>query len=215
MLWAAALLLSMPMLIAGFRKLQAMGMLIAEIAVQKMELISARSAVAGLITSSTTIAGVVIGGALLLVLSAAILPTWKILIVLVAVVAIITALLWRVFVRLHSKAQISLRQTLDQPTMVMERPGSPLRGLMDKAELLTVTVAPGSRGHGRLIRELQLRTHTGATIVGLERSGETTVNPGPDEELKAGDQVLLLGRRRQLDKARDFLSANGSPETAG
>ena len=55
---------------------------------------------------------------------------------------------------------------------------------------------------GKLIRELELRTRTGASIVGFARNGTNLINPGPDEELQAGDQVLLLGTRAQLDAAR-------------
>jgi CPA2 family monovalent cation:H+ antiporter-2 len=58
---------------------------------------------------------------------------------------------------------------------------------------------------GQLIREVQLRTRTGASIVGLERNGVAMINPGPDEELQAGDQVLLLGNAAQLAAARAVL----------
>jgi CPA2 family monovalent cation:H+ antiporter-2 len=41
--------------------------------------------------------------------------------------------------------------------------------------------------------------------VGIERNGASIVNPGPDEELQAGDRILLLGSRAQLDAARAAL----------
>ena len=63
----------------------------------------------------------------------------------------------------------------------------------------------GSPTAGKLIRELALRTQTGASIVAIERKGATLVNPGPDEEIAANDQVLLLGTRKQLDAARAAL----------
>jgi CPA2 family monovalent cation:H+ antiporter-2 len=65
-----------------------------------------------------------------------------------------------------------------------------------------VTVPPGSAGAGKLIRELALRTQTGASIVGIERDGASVINPGPDEELMAGDRVLILGTEAQLVAAR-------------
>jgi len=58
---------------------------------------------------------------------------------------------------------------------------------------------------GKRIHEIQLRTQTGASIVGIERHGANLINPGPDEELQAGDQVLLLGNRAQLDSAKAAL----------
>ena len=61
-----------------------------------------------------------------------------------------------------------------------------------------VLVHPGSRVAGKLIRELELRTRTGASVVGIERNGENIVNPGPDEELRVGDKLLLLGSSDQI-----------------
>lgn len=60
---------------------------------------------------------------------------------------------------------------------------------------------------GKFIRELALRTESGASIVGIDRDGTNVINPGPDEELKAGDQLLLLGTKGQLDKAKQVLSS--------
>ena len=68
-------------------------------------------------------------------------------------------------------------------------------------------VAAGAPAAGKLIGELELRTRTGASIVGIERNGgERIINPGPDEELQSGDQVLLLGTRAQLDSAKPLFS---------
>jgi CPA2 family monovalent cation:H+ antiporter-2 len=84
--------------------------------------------------------------------------------------------------------------------------------LLEKGQLASVTIAPDSRAAGRLIRELRLRTETGATIVAIERAGVSTVNPDPDEELLASDKILLLGRTDQLEKARTALA---QPKAAG
>jgi K+/H+ antiporter YhaU regulatory subunit KhtT len=42
--------------------------------------------------------------------------------------------------------------------------------------------------------------------VAIERNGSTVVNPGPDEEIGEGDQILLLGRSEHLQAARRELS---------
>ena len=82
-----------------------------------------------------------------------------------------------------------------------------LPGLLREADLETIQIAADSPAVGKLIRELELRTRTGTSIVGIERSqGQRIINPGPDEELQSGDQVLLLGTRTQLDSARSALS---------
>src|SRR4051812_2695815 len=205
--WAAALIISMPLLIANYRKLQAIGMLLAEVAVRRVEDHSTRSTVAGVLATSILISGSVVLGIILLLFSAAILPSREIFWAVLLVVGAITALMWRSFVRIYSKAQLRILETLaqsEQPKHTEALP--PLAGLLEKAQLASVTIEAGSRAAGRLIRELALRTETGATIVAIERGGVSTVNPDPDEELLAGDKVLLLGRNEQLDKARTALA---------
>jgi CPA2 family monovalent cation:H+ antiporter-2 len=105
---------------------------------------------------------------------------------------------------------VSLRETLQKSD---EPASSSLAGLLKTAELDSVTISADSPAAGRLIRELRLRTETGATIVGIERAGVTSVNPGPDDELVTGDQVLLLGQRGQLDRARSVLTRGGLEST--
>ena len=58
----------------------------------------------------------------------------------------------------------------------------------------------------RLIRELALRTQTGTSVVALERDGNRQINPGPDEELRAGDTILLLGTPDQLEAAKGLFA---------
>ena len=62
----------------------------------------------------------------------------------------------------------------------------------------------------KLIRELALRTATGASIVGIQRDGAAVINPGPDEELLVGDEILLIGTAEQLIAARTQLSGAGA-----
>ena len=76
---------------------------------------------------------------------------------------------------------------------------------------LAVALAHRRRGIAtKLIRELQLRTLTGASAVGIERDGTSVINPGPDEELQVGDRVLLLGDDTQLKAASKMLTAGAA-----
>ena len=54
-------------------------------------------------------------------------------------------------------------------------------------------------------------TATGASVVGIEREGHPIINPGPDEELKAGDRVLLIWPEQQLAGATPLLSPSPKP----
>lgn len=205
-LWLAAVVVSLPMFIATFRKLQALGLLVAETKVTEAAAGERTAAIRALVAQVVPIAGTVALGLFVLVLSSALLPTFKVLLVLLAIVAYLTWRLWRSFIKVYAKAQVALQETLAQPPP--PRPGSApatLPALLREADLETVTLAVGSPAVGRLIRELELRTRTGASIVGIARNGANLINPGPDEELQAGDQVLLLGTRDQLSGARASL----------
>src|SRR5262249_12215255 len=195
-LWLGAVVLSLPMFIATFRKLQALGLLVAETKVSPAVAGERTIAIRAVVAQIVPIAGTVALGLFVLVLSSALLPTFKVLVGLLLVVAIITWLLWQSFIKVYSKAQIALKETLAQPPPPRDgHPTAALPPLLREADLETVAIAAESPAAGKLIRELQLRTQTGASIVGIERDGGSILNPGPDEELRGGDQVLLLGNR--------------------
>jgi K+/H+ antiporter YhaU regulatory subunit KhtT len=73
-----------------------------------------------------------------------------------------------------------------------------------------VDIEPESGCAGRLIRETRLREQTGTSILAIERLSGLVVNPGPDEDLQAGDRALLLGTPAQLAEAKPrFRGAGG------
>jgi CPA2 family monovalent cation:H+ antiporter-2 len=113
-IWGAALLLSLPFLVAAYRKLQAFSMLLAEIGV--------KPEFAGAYTRSTRrviselIPVLAIAGIRLLIfaLSSSILPPRNLLIVVLLGAAGLVVLLRRRLVVLHSRLQIALIETLDE-----------------------------------------------------------------------------------------------------
>jgi CPA2 family monovalent cation:H+ antiporter-2 len=79
------------------------------------------------------------------------------------------------------------------------------------AQMQAIRVVPDSPADRKLIRELSIRSVTGASVVAIDRHGEQIVNPGPDEELRAGDRIFLLGTSEQIANAAKAL---GSPQPA-
>lgn len=57
----------------------------------------------------------------------------------------------------------------------------------------------------RKIKELDLRSKTGASIVGIYRGEEAMPNPSADTELLPGDVLLLIGNDEQIKAAMQFL----------
>ncbi len=141
-----------------------------------------------------------------LTLSSTLLPPFKILIVLLAVVALLTWLLWRSSIRIYSKAQIALQETLSQPPPAHGEKAAAIPALLREADLQALTIGEHSMAARKLIRELALRTKTGASVVGIERAGKAIINPGPDEELLPGDQILIIGSAEQLVSARALMA---------
>ena len=202
-LWLASMLVSLPLFIATFRKLQALGLLIAESKVSAAAAGERTAAVRAVVAQVVPIGGALALGLCVLVLSSTFLPTFKVVLVLFGVVAFVAWRLWRSLILVYSKAQVALQETLAQPAVPLPSAALPaLPALIHEANLATVRLAADSPGAGKLIRELELRTRTGASIIGIERDSSNLINPGPDEELQSGDQVLLLGTPAQLDSAR-------------
>jgi CPA2 family monovalent cation:H+ antiporter-2 len=211
-LWLGAMLLSLPLLIALFRKLRALAMLLSEMSVTRGTKDRDGSTLRSLVANVILAAGSVVVMLVLILLSSAILPSWKLLIAQALIVAATTILLRRSFTKLYAKAQFALQDTLSQPPAAHREPSAhALPSILRDAQLRTVRLSEQSRAVTKLIGELALRTRTGASIVGIQRDGASIINPGPDEELRAGDEVLLLGNQGHLESAERLLRDDSQP----
>ena len=207
-LWLAAVLVSLPIGIATLRKLQAFSMLTSEMTVQRRASAKATMAMRALVANTTLFAGVVGLAILLLLLSSFLLPPFEVLLVLAGVVVVIAILLRTFFIRIYSRAQVSIREVLSrQPEQTEPVLRRRLPSLLENAQLVTVTIRPGTVAVGKQIRELELRTRTGATAVALRRGGETIVSPEPELEFRPDDEILLIGSASQLDQAKELLAS--------
>jgi CPA2 family monovalent cation:H+ antiporter-2 len=112
-IWGAALLLSLPFLIAAYRKLKALSMLLAEMGVKPEMAGRHTQRVRRVIAEVIPILSLLVIFLLLAALSASILPTNKLLLLIAVVATVVAALLWRWFVRLHTRMQVALLDTLD------------------------------------------------------------------------------------------------------
>ena len=109
LIWGAALVLSLAFLVAAYRKLKALAMMLAEVGVRAGRHTERVQRIVAEVLPAVSI------GAMLLVVSAlssSILPPAELLIAVLAMGALILALLWRTLVKLHSRLQIALLETL-------------------------------------------------------------------------------------------------------
>lgn len=64
-----------------------------------------------------------------------------------------------------------------------------------------VNLGPGAPGGGRTIGDTQLRSETGCSVIAIVRGDTTIPAPGPEDELREGDTVVVVGTAEGLEKA--------------
>ena len=63
---------------------------------------------------------------------------------------------------------------------------------------------------GRTLGELDLHTHTGATVLALVRDRASIPRPGPEVALAVGDTLALIGSNEALEAAKARLEGSQS-----
>jgi len=207
LVWLAVMVLTAPIYLASARKIQAMGMLIAEICVPVSVSRQHGAAVRMVIGQVFVLVSFVVMTFLTLLLSTSILGSLRSMVPLLLIVTMAALLFRRMLGRIYSRAEIALRETLVELPQLRREETKPMPELLREAELETMEIPSDSAMIGRKLREIPLRPQTGASIVAIERAEQRLINPGPDEVLRAGDRVLLLGQTEQLPGACDLLAA--------
>lgn len=108
--WGGALTVSLPFLIAAYRKLKALSMLLAEITIGGSN--GFANGMRRVLAEVIPIVSIVVILLLIASMSRSILPSREMLLILLAGAAVLTALLWKTFVRWHSRLQIALFDTM-------------------------------------------------------------------------------------------------------
>jgi CPA2 family monovalent cation:H+ antiporter-2 len=205
LLWFAAVLATLPMHVAVLRKLQALSMIMAEMSIDPGLNAELKQARRSMLTSVILVFSISTYGVSVLIISSALLPPWPVLLVLLALLWGIAWRIWGHLIRVYARAQTALRDTLAEELPDHTPAPEPVQELLRGVALCTVEIAENTLAAGRLIREINLRAITGASIIGIERGGEAIINPDPNEEILVGDQVVVLGNPDQLTAAEQAL----------
>jgi CPA2 family monovalent cation:H+ antiporter-2 len=115
LIWACALFLSLPMLIAVYRKAEALGMVLAEIGIRERFAGSYTQAIRNVLARVIPLVTLLALALLVSGLSSAILPPRGIALSLVVLVVVVAVVLWRGLVRMHARLQAALKETLEKP----------------------------------------------------------------------------------------------------
>ena len=201
--WSAICLVILPPLVAVWRNLSALAMLVAEVAFMGNPTQGARFA------PMLELALKVFGGLGLFLWLSAFLPfaggaRWVPLLV-VGVVTLVIAFFRRKLIYWHSVLEVEFQQRLAQPAG-----GSAPAWLVPHADwklTLAECVLPDLADvRGRTLGELELRSKIGCTVAGVERQGVLVENPPASFALYPRDRVLLLGEPAQTAAAKKLLT---------
>lgn len=76
-----------------------------------------------------------------------------------------------------------------------------LTRIFAQVEMETYLVGEGGSTTGKTIAELHVRRRTGASVVAVIHNGRITANPGPEHRISAGQVLVLVGSRKQVEGA--------------
>ena len=112
--WSIAALVSLPMVVAAYRKASALGMLLAELGIPERVGGVYNMRIRALLARIIPLATMWVLGLLVAALASTILPPREVALVLILILLLLVWLLWRGLVRVHARLQASLRDTLDR-----------------------------------------------------------------------------------------------------
>jgi len=113
--WSIAALVSLPMIVAAYRKASALGMLLAELSIPERIGGAYNMRIRSVLARFIPLATMWVLGLLVAALASTILPPREVAVVLVLVLLLLAWLLWRGLVQVHARLQAALRDTLDKP----------------------------------------------------------------------------------------------------
>ena len=200
--WAGGALVALPVVVAWIRKFAALGALVSEIAFPQDAQLGARKLAQGLFLGI----GYLLFALVLILLSAPLLPTGRLLLGLFGLAAGLAVLGRKRLVHLYSQGQAKIRETWETPP---DQDGLNLPG---ESTVHVHQIEAQSLLLGKTLAETELRKQTGAVIVAIDRKGKNLVSPGPETVLQAGDQLFVFGEKEQIRAADEYLRRAGTTE---
>jgi len=221
MVVAAATAVAIPFAIGLFRTIRGLGLTLALLALParadpKVDLAAAprRALVVAL-----QLAIVCVVGTPLLALAQLFLPPIRAPVIVAAIIAILVGVLWRHASDLQAHAQAGAEALVS----LLKRQMAPLAGSSESNSLaeahgalpglgepIFVRLRPGDYGVGRTLRELDLRSVTGAMVLSIAREGDALMLPVGGDQLRAGDALAVAGTTEAIDAARRLLQPGPS-----
>ena len=213
--WGMVGLLMLIMLVALWRNVTAVAMILAEGLAA-----GTRLPPRVLFNSLRTLAGLALGYWLYAILPVGALPGWGwALVALLAVVVVAVSssrlIYW------HSTWQSSVHEvfTPDTPTPANLRASARValdQGLVSWDLHLDDCIVPDDAAYaGKDLAHLAITTRFGCSVIELERNGYVITRTGPELRVYPGDKLLLLGKAANLATARTYIEGEKRTATEG
>jgi CPA2 family monovalent cation:H+ antiporter-2 len=167
----------------------------------------------------------VVAGALVVAVAAPLLPTGRLLVAIVVLVALVIS----ASVLLLYNSLTTFQRRVDETVSGVLSGEDPRRKAEEREGILAIVrdqypwgvsareveVPATSTSVNRTIRDLNLRSRTGATLVGIHRGDDVLLNPDPSTRVLPQDRVVVVGEEEQVAAASDLLLAEPAEPESG
>jgi CPA2 family monovalent cation:H+ antiporter-2 len=162
------------------------------------------------------IAILLVGGIPVVALTQPFLPGFPVMGMLLVGVGLLVIPLWRSATNLEGHvragAQVILEALAAQsatsaPAATTAAAPSPSALLPGLGNATTVAITGGSAAVGRTLKQINLRGLTGATVIAIDREAADVIYPTGDEELRAGDALIVTGTAEAVQAAQELVAA--------
>jgi CPA2 family monovalent cation:H+ antiporter-2 len=204
--WLGAMILSLFLFVATYRKLDVLSVFMGEIASELGRDPKTSAAIKSFITLVVLWGGCAAIALLVMLLSVSLLPSWKILLSVVGLLALAVILFRERLTRVYLVGQQALEETFSAPKDHHDHGGAiPEPDDDDGISLQRIPIPIGHRSIGLSLAELNLTGKLGPVVSGIERSTHTVLHPIPTEQIQPDDVLLVLGAKDQIRHARSLL----------
>lgn len=123
--------------------------------------------------------------------------------------AVLVGIAWRQLSRFHRTLEATLGRVLGHD----EKSSRLLDQVVDRypwgVRFTAVVVPPGSSVAHQSLLDARIAALTGAMVAVLQRGRKEIVNPKPDEVVRPGDTLVLLGDAHQISRAEALVVSHG------
>ncbi|MFO1490617.1 MAG: cation:proton antiporter [Kiritimatiellia bacterium] len=205
--WLLIAVLLLPLYVATIRKMQAMGLLLSELAMEGASAGSpARPFLGHLLSGTMFLLQLVLLGLVTLLVSATMLPSWQTFLVLLVITGGLAAIFGNLFNRHYTRAKVALLETWCEPARRPEPEEMP----GPHEELQTVVVSDHPAVTGMRNGEIVALSRLGVSLVAIRRSGVNLLHPAPTRRSGRGTDCWSWERPASL-RPRDNSSAPAAP----